>query len=79
MECTWSMFEEYITVCRDSILVSINTFLSSLASAQSSTKPATDVEGSHSSVETHNMQELIKGIHNNHDKYFHRDSEGKST
>ena len=50
--------------------------ISSPASAQISAKPPSDVERGHSSVETHNMQELIKrieGNHNNYDKYVHRD------
>ena len=57
----------------------ITFHISSPSSAQTSAKPLSDVEESHSSVETHNMQELITRIEGNYDKYVYRDSEGKST
>ena len=57
----------------------ITFHISPPASAHTSTKPPSDVERGHSSVKTHNMQELIKRIKGNYDKYVHRDSVGKST
>ena len=64
-------------------MVSLITLHCFPSSAQIIPKPRSDFERSHSSMETHNMQEFIKRIegtcNNYYDKYIHRDSEGKGT
>ena len=62
-ELEWETTKKTLTDIRSLILVSLNTLhISPPVEAQTSTKPPSDVEGSRSSVETHNMQELIKKI-----------------